>query len=229
MNACQYHYDMPAILHRYVSYDGVNIALQQDFSYSTTWSGSPQSWTSKTTTVTTTDLVTRLVSTTVYTYSPISSPIQPNDWSLYHAQIPVENTVVTKNSGGTVLRTVAKTWLDQYELGTEQVTLDDGKVSKTVFTYGAGAQVTSKSEYAFGSGSAGPLMRKTVTNYQTFAATPIYPGGVSIFDKPCQSIVYDSSGTTSVAESDFFYDGSTSSTPCSTATTSDAHWKRLVH
>jgi len=37
VNNCQYHYGTPAVTHRYVSFDGSTIALQQDFSYSTTW------------------------------------------------------------------------------------------------------------------------------------------------------------------------------------------------
>jgi hypothetical protein len=38
--------------HRYVSFDGTTIALQQDFSYSTTWNASPSIyWSSKQTTL----------------------------------------------------------------------------------------------------------------------------------------------------------------------------------
>ena len=216
-NGCEWHHDTPAVAQRSVSFDGVNIALQQNFSYSTTWNGTP-TWSSKTTTVTTTDNITGLAFTNVYTYSPFLAPRQPNDYSPHPPQIPLEQTVVYKNSSGTTLRTVNKTWLDQYELASEQTTLEDGTTSsKTTYTYGPRAQVTSKSDFDFPSGTA--LIRKTVTNYQGSSATPIYPGGASIFDKPCQTIIYDSTGTNRVAESDYFYDGSASTTPCSAATT----------
>ncbi len=207
--ACLYHYDAIAVTHRYVSFDGVNIALQQDFSYSTNWNGSISNWASKTTTVTTTDLVTGAISTTVYTYSPFTPPSEPNDVSRFAPQIPLEQSVAYKNSSGSTLRTVAKTWFDQYELQSEKTTLEDGvSSSQTTYTYGPGAQVTSRSDYDFPSGTA--LLRKTITNYQTFNATPIYPGGQSIFDRPCQTIVYDSSGTNRVAETDYLYDGGAS-------------------
>jgi len=216
-NGCDLSLDAPAVSQRTVSFDGVHVALQQTFSYTTTGMADG-GWTSKTTTVTTTDNVTGLTYTNVYTYSPFLEPLQPSDYSSFQSQIPLEQSVVTKNSSGTTLRTVTKTWFDQYELASEQTTLEDGTTtSKTTYTYGAGAQVTSKSDYDFPSGTA--LIRKTVTNYQSFAATPIFPSGQSIFDRPCQTIVYDSTGNSRVAESDYFYDGSTSSTPCSTATT----------
>ena len=100
----------------------------------------------------------------------------------------------------------------------EKTTLEDAVTfSLTTYTYGPGAQVTSESDFDFPSGTA--LIRKTVNNYQAFSATPLFPSAASIFDKPCQTIVYDSSGTNRVAESDYFYDGSSSTTPCSAATT----------
>jgi len=215
-DGCQVVHDVPAVAQRSVSFDGVHVALQQNFSYVTT--GPAGGWQSKTTTVTTTDNVAGLSYTNVYNYSPYLEPQDPNDNSPYQAQIPLEQTVVTKNSAGTIIRTVAKTWFDQYELQSEKTTQEDGATaSKTTYTYGPGAQVTSKSDYDFPGGTA--LIRKTVTNYQAFNTTPIYPSAASIFDRPCQSIVYDSSGTNRVAETDYFYDGSTTSTPCSAATT----------
>ena len=50
---CEYHYDAYALQHRYVSYDGSTIALQQDFAYTTQWN--QIDWATKTTTVTTHD------------------------------------------------------------------------------------------------------------------------------------------------------------------------------
>jgi hypothetical protein len=35
------------------------------------------------------------------------------------------------------------------------------------------------------------LVRKTVINYASFAPTPIYPGGASIFDRPLSVVVKD--------------------------------------
>ncbi len=216
---CLWQYDTPAVAQRSVSFDGVHIALQQTFSYSTTWSSNPKSWTTKTTTVTTTDNITGLTYTTVYTYSAYTAPRQPNDYSPYQPQIAVEQTVVTKNSSGTTLRTLTKTWYDEYELKSQQTTLDNGQTSQTTYTYGSGAQITEQDDYDFGSGAPGALSRKTVTNYQAFNATPIYPSAATIFDRPCQVTTYDGSGTNRVAETDYFYDGTTSSTPCSAATT----------
>jgi len=218
-DSCQYHYDTPVVLHRYVSFDGVNIALQQDFTYATNWSGNTYAWNTKTTTVKTTDLITGAVSTTAYTYSPISVPRQPNDWSQYQPQVPVEQSSVYKDSGGNTLRTVNKTWFDQYLLNSQQTVLENGLTSQTNYFYGPGAQLVYEDVFDFGNGAPGARLRKTLNTYQAFNATPLYPSTPTIVDKPCQTIVYDSSGTNRVAETDYFYDGSTSTTPCPAATT----------
>ena len=57
VGACIFTYDVPAVMKRFVSFDGTTQALEQDFSYSTTWgTGSqPYYWTQKTTTVVTKD------------------------------------------------------------------------------------------------------------------------------------------------------------------------------
>lgn len=125
-NGCQYQYGTVAVMHRYVSFGGVHIALQQDFSYSTNWGSDPTAWSSKTTTVTTHDLVTGKTYTTVYTYSPITEPKQPNVDTSVAMQIPVESSVVTNDSGGSALRTVHKWWEDQYELSIDETTLENG-------------------------------------------------------------------------------------------------------
>jgi len=219
-NACYWQHDVPAVAHRYVSFDGTHVALQQDFTYSTTWSSDVKSWSTKTTSVKTTDLVTGAISNTSYTYNPISAPSQPNDNSKFASQIPLEQTVVYKNSAGTALRTVTKGWYDQYEIQSEQTLLNDSSsnpTSLTTYTYSPnGALVTQKLDYDYGPGAPGALLRKTVTNYQSFATTPIYPTAASIFDKPCQTIVYDGSNNRN-AETDYFYDGGT--TLCGTAPT----------
>src|SRR6266700_5825027 len=222
--------DWFAVLHRYVSFDGVNTALQQDFTYTTTWNGGTQ-WSTKQTTVVTKDCArsnfvcgSAPSSTTVYTYSPVivfsNDPINQGAGN----QVPVEQTIAYEDGSGNTLRTVSKTWLNMYLLQSEQTTLDNNLASKKTYNYvspGAGvyqALVTEIDEFDYGQGSPGALIKKTNTNYQTFANSPIYPYNPSILDRPCQTILYDSTGTNRVAETDYFYDGSTSSTPCSTAT-----------
>jgi RHS repeat-associated protein len=216
---CTFLYGTPAVTQRTVSFDGTNIALQQDFTYSTNWQSGTYAWTTKTTTAVTHDQITGQSSATDYVYSFVNIAPPPNIIGGPGDQVPVEQTVTYKDGSGNVLRTVNKSWVDQYELKSQQTVLDNNYISETDYTYGSGVQVTERDDYDFGSGARGNLIRKIITNYQTFNTTPIYPNVATIFDRPCQSIVYGSSGTNRVAESDYFYDGSTSSTPCSTATT----------
>jgi len=125
-------YDTPAITQRTVGYDGVNIAEQQTFNYSTSWpppaQGSPR-WTTKQTTVTTKDCARATSCTsapsfqTTYTYFPTLA-------SVYAAQYaPMEKTIVYKDFSGTTLKTVTKAWIDQFLLGCELDTLDGGSTS----------------------------------------------------------------------------------------------------
>jgi YD repeat-containing protein len=220
-NNCLWHHDTPVVVNRSVSFDGVKIALQQTFSYSTNWSSNTNSWTTKTTTVTTTDNISGLVDTKVYTYSPVTMPAQPNDFQIFAPQVPVEQTVVTKNSTNTTLRTVSKTWLNQYELASVTTALNDGAsvpTSEVTYNYGSGAQVTDKKEYDYGSGAPGNLLRETVTNYQVFGDIPLFATAPSIFDRPCQVITYNG-GRNRYAETDAYYDNGATGTPCSAAGT----------
>jgi RHS repeat-associated protein len=210
---CSFNYDTPAVQHRYVSFDGANEVLQQDFNYQTTWSGG--TWMSKSTTVTTTvRAVTNGALQTVgsfvtsYTYSSISLGHQPFDHYPGTFQIPVEQSIVYKDFNGQVLRTVTKTWQNPYLLTSTQTALDDGSTSKTAYNYTViGGQLTQQLDYDFGQGIPGGLLKETVINYQTFSNTPIYSYGPSIVDRPCQVITYDGSGTNRVAETDYQYDG----------------------
>lgn len=214
LNDCSYRYDKPAVMHRYVSFDGQTIALQQDFSYSTTWSAYLQ-WSNTQTTVTTHDLVRGTSFQTVYTYLPIVPPTSPNTrQNFWDSQLPVESTITYKDTNGQVLRTVTKTWFNADEMNTEAQTLDSGQTSSVSYTYGPGHTITDKKEFDYGQSTA---TRETTTTYQAFANTPIYPSAPSIFNKPCQSIIYGNGSR--VAESDYYYDASTSTTPCSAATT----------
>jgi RHS repeat-associated protein len=220
-STCIYAYDMPAVLHRYVSFDGINIALQQDFSYSTTWNTTNAIWTSKQTTVTTHDLLRGTAYQTIYVYNYVSSPYVPYIYTFSDRQIPVEQTVSYYGVGGTLLRTVTKAWFDQYELGCELTTLDNGQVSGTFYSYGVGGQVTDKKEYDYGlitsasacEGSGSTVSsppsgvtptRETAYTYQSFPDTPVFPGGPSIFDRPSSVITYGNG--TRMAETDFSYD-----------------------
>jgi len=179
-NACQYIYDSVAILHRYVSFDGSTNALQQDFSYSTAWNG--RNWVSKTTTVTTTDLTRNphAVTTQIYTYVPIGVPLYPYESYSVAPQAPVESSIAYEDSGGNVLRTVNKTWADQYGMTCESIS-QGGQVSRVDYAYGSGGQVTDKKEWdwgqapACGSSSSGTPRRETTIAYQSFGNTLTYP------------------------------------------------------
>jgi len=216
--ACQYTYGMAAVASRSVSFDGVNVQLVQDFSYSTSnWNSGL--WGSKQTTVTTYDQVRGTNYTTVYNYSPhtVSPPL--NDHSAFSQQVPIEQTVEYNNTSGSNIRTVTKNWVDQYEMQGEQVS-DNGTVtSDNFFVFYGGGVISDK--YECGSGqtcynatqSSPPTAyaRHTHTQYQNFAATPIYPSNPSIIDRPSSVIVYNGSGSR-VAETDYAYDaGSVSS------------------
>jgi len=222
-NGCQYEYGTPVVATRTVGFTPNVTALTQTFSYSTTWttSGGFVNWTAKTTNVTTTDNLLGKSALTKYTYSPgggaNSSPYQGPGISA--TEIPLEQKVQYYDWGNTLIRTVTKTWADVYDIASEQTVLNDGNnlTSQTTYSYqfagggGTGilSQLFQKNEYDYGLS----LLRKTVTTYQAFPATPV--GGI-IADKPCQNIVYDASSNR-VAETDYFYDGG--ATLCGTAGT----------
>ncbi len=132
---CQLEYDTFAIAHRYVYNPSNTLILQQDFSgYGTTWNSDGLTWQTKTTTVTTTDKITGLVAITSYTYSPITLANPPYVYNVLAPQTPVEQTIVYKDSGQNTLRTVAKTWFNQFDLATEQMT-QNGLTSETDYNY----------------------------------------------------------------------------------------------
>jgi hypothetical protein len=237
---CAFIYDKPAILHRYVSFDGTTVALQQDFYYSTTWnpttSGQPYLWQTKTTKVVTTIKTPdgrSTSNTAIYTYQPwlaaggwVNTPpgydsnpayTPPGTVNLSNAdadvQIPLEQNIVYQDSTGTTLRTITKNWLDPYRITKEQTTLENGLTTETDYTYGIGMQVTEKDDYDYGSGGRGSLLRKTSTTYQAFAATPLYPTAPSIASLPSTVIEYDGAGN-KVAETDYIYDGTAVVSPC---------------
>jgi len=203
---CSYQYDTPAILHRYVSFDGVTEVLQQDFSYSTNWNPSDlSSWLTKSTTVTTTDLVRGTAYNTVYTYNWVAAGYQPNT-SARPVQIPVEQTVVYKNPSGIVLRTVNKSWQNERLLTQQKTTLENNQVAESDWSYdqtpgpSSGElteQVIEKDEYDYGSGGRGALLRKTLTSYVWDTSgwpNQQYLVAAHILDKPATVQVLNGAG-----------------------------------
>jgi RHS repeat-associated protein len=225
--SCIFLYATPALTQRTVSFDGVNVALQQAYTYSTTWNSIL--WTSKQTKVVTTDEVTGQPFETDYAYSSFIVGNPPNLVGGAANQVPLEQTVTYKGTTGSVLRTSTKGWIDQYLLNCQLKTLDNGLISGTYYTYGSGAQITDKKEYDYNiitspsscqNGSTAPAgaTRETAVAYQTFASTPIFPTNPSIFDRPTSIITYGSG--TRIAETDYSYDqtgvGSVSNLPSGT-------------
>ena len=211
---CLWRFGKPAISTRTVSFDGVNAALKQTFQYSTTWqSNSDVHWSSKQTTVTTQDLIRGTSFTTTYVYAPVASgeplPTYFGGINSSETDVPAEQTVTYRNTNNSTLQTAQRTWLNAQQLATEQIILDNGQQSQVSYGYGPGGAVTEKDEYDFGSSGHGPLLRKSITNYQSFSATPIFSAAPSILNRPCQVITYDGSGNR-YAETDYEYDGGNS-------------------
>ena len=211
-NDCQYQYDTPAVVNRYVSFDGVNEVLEQDFSYGpTTWNGID--WTSKTTTVTNTvrtvvngSLQTLGSYTTTYTYGRVGAVQMPLMYTLWGKDIPVENTITTTDFNGSLLKTVTKDWAyeNPYQLMDETVALTGGNTptKKTSYNYYSGAcaaGVTEKDEYDYGAGAPGALLRKTLYTYGD-AFT-----GAGICDRPTIVTIQDGSEN-QLAQTVYTYD-----------------------
>jgi RHS repeat-associated protein len=207
-SGCVFEYGKPAILHRYVSFNGSTTALQQDFQYSTTWSSTTGSWTSKQTIVTTHDLIRGTSFITTYVYSPSYSGEPLPEYAAAPStfpdpQTPVEQTVTYGDFGGSTVETVNKNWLDAQQLQSASVTLGT-LTSQVAYTYGSGNQLTEKDEYDFGASSP---TRKTLITYQAFSNSATFPFA-AIFDKPCKTVVTDGSGNPA-SETDYLYDGGT--------------------
>ena len=214
---CNYHYDTPVVTDRYVSFDGSTEPLHQHFTYSTTWETGSNAglYSSKATTVTTTDNLRSASFQNNYTYSPIIVAAQPNTDVAITNQIPLESEIQYYDWSGALLRTVYKSWTSQYTMTCDSTT-QGGMTSRADYAYSAyGAQVVDKKEWDWGqapdcrSASSGTPLRETLTNYQSFADTPIYPAGPSIFDRP--SSVTVNYGGSKNAETDYTYDNGVSS------------------
>jgi RHS repeat-associated protein len=125
---------------------------------------------------------------------------------------------------GPVIRTVDKSWSDQFNLLSQETILDNNQTSEVIYQYGFGGAITQEQEYDFGSGAPGTLLRTTVNNYQTFVGNPLYKvdsqaPSPTLLTFPCQTVVYNGTVSSSnrVAETDYLYDGGTS--VCGTAGT----------
>ena len=202
VSGCTTRYDTPAITDRYVSFDGTTEVLHQHFDYSTIWpSPSSSTWTSKQTTITTFDLLRTTSFQTVYKYSSVPSPGNPDNGG---AQLAVENSIAFYDTNATFLKTVTKTWQNVRLLKSAETTFPNGQAFETTYNYDANEMEIEHDDYDFGAGlppnPPGPLLRATVTSYATF-------GTNHIVDKPSSVIVYsDAAKINRVAETDYTYD-----------------------
>lgn len=228
-DVCFAIYDLPAITQRTVSYDGATTAEIQKFSYTTNMSTSKSiQWNSKTATATTYDLVRGTNYQTIYTYTPVFAATGLNaPGSAAPPQIATEQSLVYKDFSGSTLKTAYKSFggINGMLITCEFDQLDNGLVSGTWYTYASGytgAVPVDKKDYDYGvvpSGGASSACpnstapsnptRETVTAYQNFPATAIFPTESSILDRPSSVKVYSggSSTGTLVAETDSTYDG----------------------
>jgi len=167
---CYYTSDALAITDRYVSYDGSTEVLHQNFSYTpTSWStltdGAPN-WPSKQTVVTATDLVTNQTTITSYTYGSVIQQVVTlscsgdcagnTSFPALNPQIPVETQIKYEDGSQNILRTVNKTWFDQYGMIGEQTILDNGQGMATVRCLDGNDRVLANYEYGFQSEGSKP-------------------------------------------------------------------------
>jgi RHS repeat-associated protein len=243
---CYFIYDMPAITDRYVSYDGSTEILHQHFSYSTTWgpnslTASASTWTGKTTTVTSTDSLTGQVTVTTYNYSNLlivnlgGTRGYPDGGSPIGPEVPVEQSVVYQDGSGHTLKTINKTWRDQFLMLGEQTILDNGQGMTTLRCYSFPyVQLTDVYEYGFQSEGAkptdpycanlvpnttlstglpssaiGPLRRHTATVYHTFSSG-------FLINEPDSITVTDGSGN-QLKQTTFTYTETVQNPPVATA------------
>jgi len=136
--ACTYQYSVPVLISRQVSYDGINVAQTQSFTYSTTWPSPPSDWTTKTTSVTTSDSVTGKSALVVYNYAPVSSGGGGDNLSYgsIAKSVPAEQSILYYDWGNTStpVRTVTKSWYDAFSL-LETDTAENGQTKKTKYCY----------------------------------------------------------------------------------------------
>jgi YD repeat-containing protein len=224
-------YGWPAITSRTVSLDGgATPVLEQDFHYGNNMAYSSfWSWTQKTTSVETIDKArdgAPVASWVYYTYSPASYvATRTNNDGLWYGlpATPQEIEIQTKDGANNVVKTEYKSWNAFNQLSGDCVAVTGTGTVGVFYSYQPGPTingqtsiyptdlVTDKKEYALSSatpcqqpGSSTTPTRETVTTYQTFAATPIFPGGPSILDRPQSVKIYDNGSLE--AQTDYSYD-----------------------
>jgi RHS repeat-associated protein len=210
-DGCLYQYKTPVVATRAVGFGGSSTAaLTQAFNnYSTSWSSAGTTWTQKSVNVTTTDDILAKSALTQYSYTPITLPTAPFNYTTYPGQVPVEASTIYYDWGNTTtsISTVNKTWYDQFNIASEQTILNGNQASKITYCYvgtnctppsTSPSQLQTKSEYDTNNN----LVRTTSYTYQSFSNTV-----GRIVDRPCKKVISNGSG--SVAETDFYYDGGT--------------------
>ncbi len=223
---CPTNYTSPMVTKRTVKADGAHTSLVQIFGYTTAYNTGVSQATVTTTVYSEDDLHTIGTFQTTYSYSSIL----PRTYAEYDYSIPpnapVERTVTYGGYNNSTLRTVTKGWTDQYEMGCQLNTLDNGLISGEFDQYGAGAVLTDKKEYDYGqiSTSACPAApaspsapsspapaRETVAQYAPLTNAlgfPIddRPSSIQVVCSPSVSALSCPAAGTQVSYLSFLYD-----------------------
>ena len=209
---CVFTYGTPVVATRIVSYDGINAALEQDFSYTTTWDVNiPFTWDAKTTTVITKDCTKAATCSaapsfkTVYHYSSCNCSPGTNDpdytGGFLPPQIPLESEVQSYDWTGTLLKTVDKQWYSQWALKSLQTTLPNNLIALTTYPGWCAVSIPlEQDDYDWGSGATGVLLKKAImTNSSGFT------GRLGRACLPSSTATYDGSNTP-IAQTNYVLD-----------------------
>jgi hypothetical protein len=135
---CEIVFDTPAVVQRFVSYDGQTEAEEQDFTYSTTWSALPyglKEWSSKQTVAITKDLIRGTSFKTVYTYVPAPAEVRASRFESaggFSPNSPVEQNVQVFDSNNMLIRKVEKVYGNASTPPEIETMTTDGQVSQLV-------------------------------------------------------------------------------------------------
>ncbi len=239
---CGYAYDAYAVTERQVSFDGVNVALDQTFAYTTNWSAYSGY---KTTTVTSTDKTRtpNVVTKTIYTYNAMGVPVGPYDPYSGSYVVPVEGSVAYQDGSGNTLRTTNKSWSDGSMMTCQSMT-QNGSTSRTDYNPGALYPWSTKLEWDWNTQAACPAsyssppsgipLRETDYAVQGFDVS-VYPLNywtlTPEFGRPTSVTICGPTGSGStctngghrVAQTTYAYDGS-SLTPVSITVGRDTNY-----
>jgi YD repeat-containing protein len=105
---------------------------------------------------------------------------------------PTQTQIFASSSSTTALRTVARTWLNNYPQNVT-TTLEDGTQSKVAYVFDSNGNTTDVKQYNLDAS----LARETAISYATV--------GGNILDRPSQVLVKDGAGNT-VSRTDIIYD-----------------------